>query len=168
MSQGGKRFIEDETGRALNFALFHIMMNLGDIRLKGQTFIVFPVGVRLSLFASSSERWGSSLPSMVLLSPLNLTHRMIVWRANATAGAPQIHNSQGSFVTGIKISPSAFESAFINRKIATTRPFILGGDRAYASSYAVTLQKHSLNAPRTMFGACHQILIGATVSHVDA
>jgi hypothetical protein len=43
-------------------------MDLG--RTGSCAFIVFPVGVRLSLFASSSERWGSSLPSMVLLSPL--------------------------------------------------------------------------------------------------
>lgn len=72
---------------------------------------------------------------------------MIVWRASATAGAPQIHNKKGSFVAGIKISPSALERAFINRKTATAKLFILGGDRAYASSYAVTLHKHSLNAP---------------------
>lgn len=67
----------------------------------------------------------------------------------------------------MKISPSALERAFINRKTATTKPVILGVDRTYASSYAVTLQRHSLNAPRAIVGAYHQILIGAMVSHVD-
>ena len=49
-----------------------------------------------------------------------------------------------------------------------TSAFMPGGDLAYASSYAVTLQKHSLRAPREILGICHQMLILATASQVVA
>lgn len=71
-------------------------------------------------------------------------------------------------MAGIRSSESAVERAVVNRQRAKTIDFMLGGARAYASSYPVMFTNISEMAPRMTFGSCHQIEIGDTPSQVDA
>jgi hypothetical protein len=63
---------------------------------------------------------------------------------------------------------SVMKIALVTRNIAMTRDFMLGGARAYASSYPVTFTNISEMALRMIYGTCHQMEIGETILQVDA
>lgn len=74
----------------------------------------------------------------------------------------------GSLIRGITHDASVIKIALVTRNIAVTRDFMLGGARAYASSYPVTFTNISEMAPRQILGNCHQMEIGETSGQVDA
>ncbi|KAH3664142.1 hypothetical protein OGAPHI_004856 [Ogataea philodendri] len=77
-------------------------------------------------------------------------------------------NRFGSCAQKLMISPKTLEMALEHKNNATTKLFIAGEDIVYASSYAVTVAKHSPTACNPNMHAHHQAEIGATSSQFEA